>query len=85
MTEDLGLKPTKIQQQQLLLSASKKKRWDRGKWMSEEMHPATDKIFVWLEIRFLFTLEGVVNYQNARVYAPSPGNITKGVRIHFEE
>lgn len=32
-----------------------------------------------------FSLEMVVNYQNDRVYATSPGNIHEGVRIHLEQ
>lgn len=51
--------------------------------MMEELQPATDNIFVWSG-EFFFTMKSVANYQNARVYATSPGNIPEGIKTHFK-
>lgn len=48
-----------------------------------EMQHATFKVFFWLDKKFII-VEAVVNYQDNKLYATSPGNILKDVRMHFK-
>lgn len=48
-----------------------------------EMQHANSKVFLWLDEKFI-TVEAVVNYQDNKLYATSPANIPKDVRMHFK-